>query len=381
MMFVLCECKNNGALIGVSICAAASAAQIAELSGQLDSLREEHGEVSDSAREAEKARADEAKKALAKLNDVHQSELTAVKRQLLGLEDRCQSLMNERTTLQKQLRSSRSEHDAALRAAKTAAAAAAAGVSEEAAVAAALSAAAGAGAAGGTSPPARRVNSSWSDQDAAGVLRAPGSRSPSPRARSSPIRGSGGSAADAAAVASASPRGDTPSNAPAAAAQSAGPAYSGEDATPASVPEARDAIEATGAALPAVAPALATSPLKAQASSASVDSAGVIAPADAAAAVAGPDPPLAAGLGGMQPLTAAALEEREASVPLMIDIPPLQINTSAQADMSDPANISISEQVCPYCSATPYCSLAGPVPLVEHRLRNLHAKCMHNVSV
>ena len=142
--------------------AAAAAAQIAELSAQVESARVVSGEDADAAREAEKARADDAKKALAKLNDMHQAEITSVKRQLLGLEDRCQSLMNERSSLQKQLKSSRSEHDAALRAAKTAAAAAAAGISEEDAVAAALSATAGAGRA---SPPARRVNSSWSEQD------------------------------------------------------------------------------------------------------------------------------------------------------------------------------------------------------------------------
>lgn len=316
--------------------AAESAAQIAGLSSQLDFLRAENGEVSESAKEQEKARADEAKNALKKLSDVHQAELTAVKRQLLGLEDRCQSLMNERGNLQKQLKSSRNEHDTALRAAKTAAAAAAAGVSEEAAVAAALSAAAGAGA--GAPPPARRVNSRWSDQDAAGTLRARGSRSPSPRARRSAGLGGLGFGA--------SP-GDIPEDS--ATPNATARTLSGDP--PGSVPVARDAIESTGASLPVPAPsAIAISPLKAQASAASVDSAsGMLSVADTTGAAESAVAAAAGLMVGTQPLTAAALEEREeASVPppLTIDLPQLQINTSAQADMSDPENVNIAQQVC-----------------------------------
>lgn len=328
-----------------AMCAAAAAAQIAELSSQLDSVRAENGEVNDAAKEAEQERADEAKKALAKLNDMHQAELTAVKRQLIGLEDRCQSLMTERTTLQKQLRSARTEHDAALRAAKTAAAAAAAGVSEEAAVDAALSAAAGARAAAAS--PARKVNSSWTEQDAAGVLRAPGSRSPSPRARASPAR-TAATAPDAATP-------DLKSTVPRSA--------SGE--APGTVPEARDAIEAKGATLPATAPEAATSPLKAQVSAVSVDSGGLVSVTDAAAASSAAAPPPAVAepaavctdvsspdaavpSADVQPLTAEALEARdsvEAAAPLTLDMPALQINTNAQADMSKPENVSISAQV------------------------------------
>ena len=87
-------------------------------------MQAEHGEISAAAKDAEATRANEARAALAQLNDTHQAELTSVKRQILGLEDRCSALANEKVELNRQLSEARKQYEADLRAAQTAAAAA-----------------------------------------------------------------------------------------------------------------------------------------------------------------------------------------------------------------------------------------------------------------
>lgn len=107
-----------------SVAAAEAAAKSRELGAQLAAMQAEHGEMSAAAKDAEKARADEARASLAQLNETHQAELTSVKRQVLSLEDRCTSLTNEKTDLNRQLSEARKQFEADLLAAHTAAAAA-----------------------------------------------------------------------------------------------------------------------------------------------------------------------------------------------------------------------------------------------------------------